>query len=797
MIRTYIAIAIKYLVKEPSYSLLSILGFSLAFASVFFIYSHVSYQSSFDKHVDTWDRVYRLSGEINLPGNENIHGLLGPRLAPEMKADIPAVENMTRLVPFQEKCIVTQGESVFFEEQVYYADSTVFQVFPLHFLYGTPANALIADGQLVISESMARKYFGKTDVIGESLKLNNAKDFVITGVCKDLPDNVHHKMHLLISWKSFGPEIQGRVESKDSENYWRPFAYHFILLGPQNRIEEVETAFPAFYEKYMAEFGNFLKAEFKLIITPLSDLHFTPQFAYDLPKGNRSYSYLLIAAGIFLLLIALLNYTNLLSASMAARARSLGVYKINGASRSHIYKLLITESLLIMLVSAGLAWFFLSGVESYFKNWLDGALLNSGFRTSSFLFLALLVIGSITIAFLLSVVSRVYRQPINLLSGDSSSRQRNGPYGFGKVSIIVQFTFSVILIISSLLITRQVKHLLHADVGYNADNVVQVKLHAERQPTEKIFSFKDELKKSPLVARAAYSSNVPGEVLGTSHFKLNVDGNEASKIVHLMTIDADYIPLMQMEFKDGRNFDPERPREEQSGMILNEACINFLGLGDSLAGKFIRNIEVLGVLKNGKYNSLHDDSRPIVFNFGTHYRGYMNIKLSTADVHAAMDYIQETYESFFEAIPFEATFMDRTVEEMYRNDINQSKLLGVFTILSIVIANIGLFGLVALLNRKRIREIGIRKVNGAQKWQIVLLLGKQLLVWICIAVLIAIPITWYATRLWLQSFASQTKFSWWIIPLGGLIILVSALLTTAVMTLKASGRNPVETLRYE
>jgi putative ABC transport system permease protein len=241
-------IAIKYLVKQPAYSLLSILGFSLAFASVFFIYSHVSYQNSFDKHVDTWDRVYRLSGEINLPGNENIHGLLGPRLAPEMKADIPAVENMTRLVPFQEKCIVTQGESVFFEEQVYYADSTVFQVFPLHFLYGTAASALVSDGQMVISESMARKYFGKADVIGEHLKLNNNKDFVITGVCKDLPDNVHHKMHLLISWKSFGPEIQGRVESKDSENYWRPFAYHFILLGAHNRMEEVEAAFPAFYE---------------------------------------------------------------------------------------------------------------------------------------------------------------------------------------------------------------------------------------------------------------------------------------------------------------------------------------------------------------------------------------------------------------------------------------------------------------------------------------------------------------------------------------------------------------------
>ncbi len=264
-----------------------------------------------------------------------------------------------------------------------------------------------------------------------------------------------------------------------------------------------------------------------------------------------------------------------------------------------------------------------------------------------------------------------------------------------------------------------------------------------------------------------------------------------------MTIDADYIPLMEMEFRDGKNFDPERPREAQPGIILNEACIAFLGLGDSLTGTFIRNIEVLGVLKNGKYNSLRDDSRPIVFNFGTANRGYMNVKLNTSDIHGAMAYLEDTYEKFFDAIPFESTFMDQTVEEMYQNDINQSKLLGVFTMLSIVVANIGLFGLVALLNRKRIKEIGIRKVNGAQKWQIVLLLGKQLLLWVLIAVLIAIPITWYVSKLWLQNFANQTSFAWWIIPLGGLIILLSALLTTALIILRASNRNPIETLRYE
>lgn len=797
MIRTYLSIAFKYLVRQASYSVLSILGFALAFASIFFIYSHVSYQNSFDKHVATWDRVYRLSGAINLPDNENIHALLGPRLSPVMKEEIPAIEQMTRLFPFQEKCIVEVGKQVYFEEQVYYADSTVFEVFPLTFLYGTPKEALVRDGQVVIAESIALKYFGTSDALGKQLVLNSNKPLEVSGVTKDLPDNVHHKMHILLSMKSLNPEVLERIELSESENYWRPSVYHFLLLGEQNSVGEVEAAFPAFYEKYMAEFGTFLKADFRLIITALPDLHFTPQYSYDLPKGNRSYSYLLMAAGIFLLLIALLNYINLFSASMASRTRSLGILKINGAERSHVYKLLITESLLVIIISAGLAWFLLTGVEAWFMEQLGGALMKAGFNTGSFLVLVLLIFVAFTLSFLLSVVSRVYGQPILLLKGDTGRTQERRRYGLGKSSIILQFTLSVILIISSLLISRQVKYLLKADVGYNTDNIVQVKLHAEGLPLEKIFSFKQELKLSPMVEEAAYSSNAPGEALGTVHFKMDVDGQQASKIVSLLAVDADYIPLMQMELREGRNFDRDRPTDPQSGVILNEACIDFLGMGNSLSGKKIQNIEILGVLKSGKYNSLHDNSRPVALYFETGNRGYMNVKLNTADLPAALEYIQETYNAFFERIPFEYSFLDQTVEEMYRNDINQSKLLGVFTLLSIVIANIGLFGLVALLNRKRTREIGIRKVNGAQKWQIIVLLGKQLIIWVAIAVALAIPVTWYISKLWLQNFATKIPFSWWIIPLGGGIILLSALLTTSFMTLQAAMRNPVDTIRYE
>ncbi len=797
MLLTYLNIAFKYLVRLPAYSVLSILGFSIAFASIFFIYSQVSYQNSYDKHLETWDRVYRLSGEINLPDNENIHAQLGPRLGPVMKEELPAIVQMTRLVAFEEKCIVRAGEQVFFEDQVYFADTTVFEVFPLEFLYGTPKNALLTEGQMVISESIARKYFGTSDALGKQLKINNDKTFEVMGVTRDLPENVHHKLHVLVSMKSLRPQVLELLDGEDSENYWRPFAYHFIMLGENNTIEEVEAAFPDFYEKHMAEFGNFLKADFKLILTALHDVHFTPQFSYDFPKGNRSYSYLLLAAGLFLLLIALLNYANLLSASLASRTHSLGIFKINGAERSHIFKLLICESLILIAFSAALAWFLLTGVEAWLPERLGAAMLQSGFQAGSFLLLVLLVLAAISLTFLLAVISRVYGQPIHLLKGDSSLGAERKRYGFGKGSIVLQFTFSVILIISSLLITRQVRYLLKAEIGYDTDNVVQVKLHAEGLPLEKIISFKQELKKSSMVRGVAYSSNVPGEALGTAHFKVDVDGQEASKIVSLLAIDADYLPLMQMELKEGRNFDRENPLGPPRGVILNEACIPFLGMGDSLTGKYIGQIEILGVLKNGKYNSLHENSRPVALYSETGNRGYMNVKLNTSDLSGAIKQIQNTYDQFFENIPFQYSFLDQTVEQMYRNDINQSKLLAIFTILSIVIANIGLFGLVSLLNHKRIREIGIRKVNGAHKWQIVLLLGKQLVIWVAIAVAIAIPVTWYVSGLWMQNFATRVAFSWWIVLLGAAIILVSAMLTTAAMTLRASSRNPVETLRYE
>ncbi|MEZ5070273.1 MAG: FtsX-like permease family protein [Bacteroidales bacterium] len=784
MIRTHCTIAFKYLRSHPSYSLLSILGFSLALAGTFLLLSHLLYQRDFDKHVSTWDRVYRLSGEINLPANENIHGCLGPRLGPVMKEEMAAVEEMTRLVPFEEECILGREGIRHFEDQVYYADPSVFRVFPLDFLQGDPERSLVSSGQMVISESVARKYFDRTDVVGEQLTLNQNMVFEISGVTRDLPANVHHKMHILISMATFRPEMQAMIQGNDSENYWRPFAFHFLLLKKQNTAADVEAAFPAFYKEHMAEFGEALQASFRLIVTPLPELHFTPEYAYDMPKGSRDYEGLLILAGTFLMLIALLNYSNLLAASLAQRQESLERFRTTGASRKQILSLLFTESLLLMGASMLAAYLLVGLARTRVGAWFGASPLPAESGQGLLLLVSGLLLLAFLAAFVLPVSTRMGRKPGLTLAG------------LGKSSVVIQFGFSVFLVISSLLITRQVRFLLDGDMGYRTDAVLQIRLHAEDAPLEKILTLKQELNGLAAVEQVAYCTNIPGEPLATAHFKMDADGLEASKIVSLVGIDADYLPLMDMELKEGRNFHPGGPAA-QEGILVNEACIDFLGMGESLSGQRIRDIEILGVVKNARYNSFREEARPIAFYCNTEKRGYLIARLQSADLRESLRAVEAVYGEVFPDRPFEATFLDETVASMYRDDILQNRLLVLFTLLSITIANTGLFGLVALLHRRRRKEVGIRKANGATTTHIVLLLIRQVFVWIFLAACGAVPLSWYLSGRWLQNFTQRTDFSFSLVLWGILLTLGTALITTGFITLQAARRNPVDTLRHE
>ncbi|MFW5820148.1 MAG: ABC transporter permease, partial [Bacteroidota bacterium] len=656
-------------------------------------------------------------------------------------------------------------------------------------------------GKAVTSENTAKKYFGKTDAVGEKFEINQL-EYTITAVIEDLPPNVHHRLDILLSIQSMGPKAAEMFNAEFSENYWRPSCFHFIMLGENNSIEEIEKGFPAFFNAHMDEFGKRLNATFGLILTPLPDVHFTSGYSYDYPKGSRSYIYLFIAAGIFIFFIATLNYTSLFSSSLTARVRSLGIYKINGAIGQQVYKLLISESIIVILASVLISIFLITAFNTYTNELIVQAPLTTLISSRNFIWFLLIILGFLAMAFIIPIILRANRNPVNLIKGENVRMHGKKFPIVGRGSVILQFSLSVILIISSLIITRQVRYMLSADVGYNSDNILQIKMHFPQTPPEKIVTFKQELLKSPLVRKAAFSSNIPGEPLGTVYFDLDKGGTKESRIISLIGIDKDYISLMEMKLSQGRNFNPDISTNNNRVIILNEAGVEFLGLGDSIAGTILPfndeiNIEIIGVTESGKYNPLHEESKPIAFHPDISNRGYMNVKLNTSDLHSAIEYIETVYNEFFEDFPFQATFMDETVENMYREDINQSKLLGLFTVLSIILANIGLFGLVSLMSRKKTKEIGIRKVNGAQSWQIVLRLNRELLLWVFIAVIIATPFTIYLMDLWLKNFASRVEFRWWIIPVGGIVILLTALLTTSWITFRAANKNPVETLRYE
>ncbi len=370
-IPNYILAFFRQASRNKVFTILNLLGLSVGMAAFMLLLQFVVYENSFDEFHPDSDNIYR----VRYDGYQNGQRMFAcaaavPAVGPAMKNNFPEVLEYSWAFPLSG--VLTNDQDVSYREhKIQIATPSFLSMFSWEMLAGD-TSALSKPYTVVVTESTARKYYGDEEPIGKTLRFGDEYEFEIRGVTLDLPENVHHRMHILVSWNTFGPGMHERIVSKDSENFWRPFAYHFILLGEQNTIGEVEGVFPEFYEKYMAEFGNFLQAKFTLILTPLPDLHFTPNYSYDWPKGNRTYSYLLIVAGLFILLIALLNFRNLLSASMAARTRSLGVFKINGASRNQLYLLLMTESLMIMLVSVALAWFFLSGVESYFKNWLDG-----------------------------------------------------------------------------------------------------------------------------------------------------------------------------------------------------------------------------------------------------------------------------------------------------------------------------------------------------------------------------------------------------------------------------------------
>ena len=788
--------AVNNLLNRKNNTAVSLIGLTIAFAAIFHIYSIVSFERGYDTQNEKANRIYRISGDIVAAENTMTHAVLGPLMGPGLKNEFPAVESYTRLIPVHQSVKLETPKGIFEVEEAYTADSSVFNIFTFHFIYGNPKYALRKPDEIVINQSLSKKIYGDENPLGETI-VRDGTPLTVAGVVKDSPDNSHHKLNVLFSMGNQWNDLTGIPKIKISEGYWMPTCYVFVLLQKNAEIESITNNFQPFYEKYMSSFGKAINAQFVPVAIPLKSLHFSRNMSYDYPKGNRTYSYIFMVIGLFILAIAFINYSNLLVSQNIVQSKNIGIRKIIGAGQVGIFLQFFLNSMVVIAVALVLA-IILYRLSVPLLNELP--LIHSNLlplHITIFLAAGLLLVFSF-LSSLIPFFNQSKKSGLKLLLKKDEFRQNKGQLNFGQLSTIVQLSLSIMLLISIIAISKQLTFLTKSNMGFDKENVVMLKLNKTICSPETVKSLKQEIQRNPNIASVAFSEHSPGEVLGSFHFQVDREGKKVTKIVSSMGVDYDYIPLMKMELTEGRNFNNSYHDDNLKSAIINEAAVNFFGFPSPVVGKEIQGIKIIGVLKDVCFNSLRNQTEPVLFYLDQQKEGYLNIRLkANSDFKSAIASIQTTWKSFFIDEPLKTEFLDNRVKMMYEDDYTKSRLIRLFTLITLLISLMGLFNIALLRSKQRTKEIGIRKVNGAKVSEVMTMLNKDFVKWVAIAFVIATPIAWFAMHKWLENFAYKTTLSWWIFALSGILALGIALLTVSWQSWKAATRNPIEALRYE
>lgn len=816
-------LALRVLLKNKFYSILNIMGLAVGLAAAIIIFLYVKSDLSFDKQHENHTRVYRIDSRFNINGKNDEYALSSQFLSPFLMAEYPEIQNFARLRSAG-KVLIRNSDDQFYEDNLYFADSSMFKLFTHEFVEGDPNTALNEPKSLVMTESMAKKYFGKTSPMGEILK-TDTDQFKITGVIRDLPDNVHLKFEGLISYATL-EAAQGSLNAQQKQGaLWGASDFSYIMLPPSYNTQVLLDKFPDFYEKHMAPIAKLanINGSFSPRFTPLAEIHFASTSQFDLPTGNKNYTYAFTAIGIFILLLAVINYANLASARATSRSKEVGVRKVMGSTKNSLIAQFLSESVIIALASMLIAFGFVAlmingiGLESL----LGRSLVFEPFQDLNLLFGSLgitLLIGFISgmyPAFYLSAISTVDALKGSVKSGPGSMNMR-------KVMVAFQFFISIAVIISTLLMKDQVEFLNNKDLGFNKENVIIIAIQ-DAAVNSKAEAIKNTLMKNPDIIgvtdaiAVGGSTNLGNNLLGAGKTLIKVEGPD-SVIVDdtfpVLFVGDDYLKTMNMELAAGRDFDKNQKTDETQAVIVNESMVAKMGWADPIGRTVTLPLpgstqqKVIGVVKDFNAFSLHSAVEPTVI-FHKNVNPFLAAQGGFASFHVhvrgdalsnSMDYLEQTFTEQDPTHPFEYRFLDTRAEELYREDTRQSKLTGILSYICIFISCLGLLGLASFSTSQRIKEIGVRKVLGASIFQLVYMIFKDVLVLIIVGFIVSVPVSYYVIEQWLQEFAYQMPLAQTLAfsaLLSGILAIVVAFLTVSYHSLRAASQNPVKALRYE
>ena len=799
MLRNYLNVAFRNLLRQRVHSFINITGLSVGIAACLVIMLYVRYELSFESiHADA-DRIYRINSHFETSGIQEVLAVTPNKVLGFAQREAPEVESSMRMFGFSNNAqlIVKQGDRSFYETNVKVASADFFEVIPYTFLSSSPEGSLDAANELVITRKVAMKYFDRVDVAGQTLNLNNS-DYAITGVIEDIPSNTNLRFDMVYSMKSFGNWAYNEG--------WFPMNYNtFVKLVPGASAEEFITKLNARLDEEMSEELEAQGTKYFYTSQPLKDIHFNTGIANDYTSNvNKSMIYAFVLIAVFILAIACINYINLSTAKSERRAREVGLRKVLGAHKVQLMWQFYGETFLITFLAVVLAVVLAELFLPYFNQITQLDLDILYFQDPDILFMLggillgiSLLAGSYPASFLSSF------QPVKVLKSTFSSVK--GGNAFRRILVVVQFSVSVFLIIGTLVIYFQLQYVQNKDLGYERDQTIVVSL-SDRQTRNRHGSLKNDFEAIDGVTQVGFANQMLAGVV--SGWRAEAEGLAPDVSVSFVGLWAskDFPESVGLKFKYGNGFaditdiGPDR----ENYYIINETGAKAVGFdpAEAVGKEFGLNPDmmgrVVGVVEDFHFTSLHRKIEPMsVFMGKGSQENFMYVKLDMNRFDQLISSIEAKWDALVPERPLEYSFLDDKVADLYEKDRKTAKILILFTVLSVSIGCLGLFGLAAFMAQKRTKEIGIRKVLGADVRRIVALLSREYLLVIVISNLIAWPLGYFIMNNWLDTFSYRINIAWYIFLLAGSITVLVALVTVSYQSLKAAFSNPIKALRYE
>lgn len=799
MFKNYLKITLRNLLKHKGFSAINLLGLAVGIACFTLIMLYVKDELSYDRfHTDN-ERIYRVVKDfVNQDGSRLPDATTPPAVMPAMLREIPEIAQATRIFPpWGDKPLLTYNDKTFYEERFLRVDSTFFEVFSFPFVRGEPKSAFAQPLSIVLTESLAGKYFGNDDPMGKTLIFDERFPLQVSGVVKDVPQQSHLKFDFLISIRSLSRNFQSAYQI-DNNWGWYNF-YTYIKTKPGASVGAIDEKIQAIFKANKPQNDNVFYTQ---PLVGLNGIHLSSHLKWELEaNSDRIYLYIFGTIALFVLCIAGINYVNLTTAKSALRAKEIGLRKVVGAGRKSLIVQFLAESVLISFFAA-IAALWLAEISLPFFNEITQKEL-SLFAAGSQPILWLLAGVALTLGLASGLYPAFYLstfKPASILQKQGTSGRIR--FDLRQVLVIFQFALSAILIVGVFVIHQQMDFIQSAKLGFDKDQVIVIR-NVDALPNRGE-SVRTALTQIPGVKTIAACDGMIGGQNWTN--SIRVKGSDNGQLVNYLSVGHGFLEALGVELKDGRDFSPEFPADTLDAIILNETAIKHLGVPEPVLGQQLVWAEtadttyytrVIGVVKDFHFTSMREEIKPFAFVITPARTEMFALKMSGQNLQETLSQIESNWASLAPNRPFDFYFLDESIDKLYRSEKNFRTVFSSMTLLSLVIACSGLFGLAAFAAERRTKEIGIRKVLGASVTGIIHLLAKEFVKLVLIANGIAWPVAYFVMNKWLQDFAYRIDIGWWVFVLAGSSALLIALLTVSTQAIRAALANPVDSLRYE